>query len=306
MKQTTLSKVSPFTCLLIVLFTILHCQMAGAECIQGNCSNGTGTFQWPDGNRYSGSFVDGLMHGKGTFTWKNGNVYSGEYRAGKRDGYGVFTWQNGNRYTGTFSNGSIHGKGIFHFNSGETYEGAFENGVMHGEGTLLWPNGDRYVGSFFNGRMNGIGTFTWKNGDTYTGMFRDELMSGDGIFKWKNGRRYEGSFSYRKAGVGTLTDVDGTTVKGLLRMGGRIVSIIRGSQGEEHGFLPDDIVTAYNNIPLIGGGRDLANMAANTPASKKVTVTIIRNGKIQKIEMHGGRIGIELIDYPYFEPDRGN
>ncbi len=302
MKQTDLSKTYPYTFLLIFLIIILHCQAAGAECIKGDCSNGTGTFLWPDGNSYSGSFVDGLMHGKGTFSWTNGNLYNGEYRTGKRDGYGTFTWQNGNRYTGTFSHGTIHGRGSFIFSSGETYEGTFENGTMNGVGTLSWPNGDRYVGSFLNGGMNGQGTFTWKNGDTYTGMFRDELMTGNGIFKWKNGRRYDGTFSYQKAGTGTLTEVDGTTISGMLRMGGMIVSIISGSQGEEHGLLPDDIVTAYNNIPLIGGARDLANMAANTPASKKITVTIIRNDKIQKIEMHGGRIGIELIDYPYFEP----
>ena len=39
--------------------------------------NGKGTFTWPNGNFYSGDFVDDIKHGYGLFSWNNGRKYKG-------------------------------------------------------------------------------------------------------------------------------------------------------------------------------------------------------------------------------------
>ena len=48
-----------------------------AECISGNCLNGTGTK-----------------------TFSNGSKYEGEFKDGKFDGYGIFIFQDGEKHEG--------------------------------------------------------------------------------------------------------------------------------------------------------------------------------------------------------------
>ncbi len=38
------------------------------------------------------------MHGTGTYNFANGNNYTGDWIDGKQTGDGVFTWANGDRY----------------------------------------------------------------------------------------------------------------------------------------------------------------------------------------------------------------
>ena len=41
--------------------------------------HGQGTYTWPDGGTYIGSWLEGKRQGQGTFKDANGNVYVGEY-----------------------------------------------------------------------------------------------------------------------------------------------------------------------------------------------------------------------------------
>ena len=40
---------------------------------------GKGEKKWPDGNRYNGYWLDGIMTGNGTFEWRNGTRYEGDW-----------------------------------------------------------------------------------------------------------------------------------------------------------------------------------------------------------------------------------
>ena len=57
----------------LITLTILSyfciASMSWADCIQGNCYNGKGTYVWANGNKYVGEFMDGKYHGQGTYTW---------------------------------------------------------------------------------------------------------------------------------------------------------------------------------------------------------------------------------------------
>ena len=44
---------------------------AYAECVQGNCVNGQGTFTFPNGAKHVGEFKEGKSHGQGARTWSN-------------------------------------------------------------------------------------------------------------------------------------------------------------------------------------------------------------------------------------------
>ena len=64
--------------------------------------NGHGTKKWPDGQQYTGSWVNGNMHGQGTYTWPDGARYTGSWVNDKKQGQGSFIWPDGTRLEGTW------------------------------------------------------------------------------------------------------------------------------------------------------------------------------------------------------------
>ena len=62
-----------------VLF-LLWSGSAYAECIQGNCQNGQGTFTFSSGAKYVGEYKDGKRNGQGTFTFPDGRVKKGIWK----------------------------------------------------------------------------------------------------------------------------------------------------------------------------------------------------------------------------------
>lgn len=44
---------------------------------------GTGEFEWPDGRKYIGEYIDDKKHGQGTFVWPDGRKYEGAWKYGK-------------------------------------------------------------------------------------------------------------------------------------------------------------------------------------------------------------------------------
>lgn len=71
--------------LTIFLFLITGSVIAGekGKCIEGNCKNGTGTKEWPDGKKYVGEWKNGKRHGKGTMTHPDGKEQKGKWKNGK-------------------------------------------------------------------------------------------------------------------------------------------------------------------------------------------------------------------------------
>jgi hypothetical protein len=179
--------------------------------------SGTGTLQWPNGDRYEGSLVQGKRHGKGRFTWPNGqsytgdwvqdqadgqanlrfangDVYDGQVRAGSPEGQGSMRYASGDSFRGLFRAGIPGGNGTYSWKNGQVFEGQWSNGQPHGEGHMLFVGGAQYQGQFAHGKSEGQGSFTWPNGDEYTGQWQAGLKSGQGVFIWASGERWEGVF----------------------------------------------------------------------------------------------------------------
>jgi len=160
-------------CCLLILFLFIP-SFLQAECISGDCYNGTGTQTWPDGTKYVGEWRDDKYHGTGTYTWPNGQKYVGEFRDGKFNGKGTHTWPNGQKYVGEFRDDKFNGRGTLTFPNGKKYVGEFRDDKRNGTGTFTWPNGQKYVGEFRDGKRNGKGTQTWPDGQKYVGEWRDD------------------------------------------------------------------------------------------------------------------------------------
>jgi hypothetical protein len=109
----------------ILVLGLLLSSNAYAECIEGDCENGYGTFTL-DGNTYVGEWKNGKGHGQGTLTWPDGNTYVGEWKNDKRHGQGTHTWPDGDKYVGEWKNDKKHGQGIFTKVNGKIIKGIFK------------------------------------------------------------------------------------------------------------------------------------------------------------------------------------
>ena len=81
-------------------------------CIDGNCTNGKGTFILSNGAKYVGEWKDGKIHGEGTMEWPDGGWYEGQWKNGKRHGKGTMRFSNDTKYVGLWENDKRHGKGV--------------------------------------------------------------------------------------------------------------------------------------------------------------------------------------------------
>ena len=68
---------------LYVFLLLMFCNVGFAECIEGDCNNGYGTYTWADGSKYVGEYKDGKRHGQGTFTATDGRVMKGIWENGE-------------------------------------------------------------------------------------------------------------------------------------------------------------------------------------------------------------------------------
>lgn len=115
----------------------------------------------PRGGKYVGNYgaetsgesviigaADNVRNGEGTFQYANGDHYSGEWVKGKKSGTGTYFFKaDRTRLVGVWKEGKIvSGKWIFP--NGTYYIGKFENGKPSGEGNWVFKNGSQLAGFY--------------------------------------------------------------------------------------------------------------------------------------------------------------
>lgn len=150
--------------------------------------------QFPNGDRYEGTFESGLMHGWGIYTYRDGDRYEGEFHHDVKHGNGILTLQDGTRYTGGFVRGIRHGLASLTRADGTRYAGEFANDMINGRGIMMYVDGGQYGGEFLNGLRHGHGTQRFANGDIYKGEYRQDIRTGRGLYVFADGSSYEGTF----------------------------------------------------------------------------------------------------------------
>ncbi|WP_181297999.1 C13 family peptidase [Pseudomonas sp. Q2-TVG4-2] len=179
---------------------------------------GEGRIDYPNGSHYRGSFKDGQWHGQGIWQGANGDHYEGEVKQGLFDGQGRFTYATGGVYEGRFLRGSLNGKGRY-TEQGLSYEGEFQHDLYHGTGTLQHADGTTYQGSFVDGQPDGEGTRSDASGE-FSGTFVKGRLNGEGVYRGSDGAHYLGQFHDDLFhGPGRYEDATGEVWKGTFRHG---------------------------------------------------------------------------------------
>ena len=173
----------------------------------------------PDGGRYRGVIVDGLLQGQGRLDYPNGASYQGQFKDGQWHGQGRWLGPTGDRYEGEFRNGLFHGQGRYSFADGSSFEGEFRQGSLNGQGSYHQQDLS-YKGAFRDGLYHGLGTLKQDGGVIHHGEFVKGLPHGEGTRSEAQGQ-YSGHFSNDGLleGEGTFTGHDGARYNGMFQAG---------------------------------------------------------------------------------------
>jgi len=156
--------------LALATFLAANSSVADAQCLSGNCQNGTGSFRYSASSKYTGQFQNSLRHGKGKMEYADGSVYEGPFNYGKKHGDGgTITYINGDKYVGQWAKDYPNGRGKYYFKTKERFEGNFVNGEFDGQGTMYYSDGAYYTGGWKKSKKHGTGTLVNSDGDKKSG-----------------------------------------------------------------------------------------------------------------------------------------
>lgn len=171
----------------------------------------------PDGARYRGEVIDGLLQGPGRLDYRNGSWFVGTFKDGQWHGPGEWHGANGEHYVGEFEQGAFHGQGTRHYRDGSSYQGGFAAGRFAGEGTLK-QGGLVYRGAFKNDLFHGLGTLDRADGSSFHGQFSKGLANGQGVRSDEHGNQFSGQFDKGQLqGPGSFKNTDGDLYSGAFR-----------------------------------------------------------------------------------------
>lgn len=161
------------------------------KCLKGDCINGYGEFEYPNGNKLEGFFKSGVpngpMHNTPAGTKKS---FFSIYRGAELNQEGFVYEYNGSNIM-IFANPSKNAGFYNDYTSKKTYELVFNNGKITSKKELMSNNSTTCV---VGNCTNGIGVYVYKSGATYMGTFRNGKREGFGTLYFKNGNQYIGEF----------------------------------------------------------------------------------------------------------------
>jgi len=209
---------------------------------------GQGRVDYPNGSWYAGQFDKGQWHGQGEWHGSNGEVYRGQFQQGLFDGQGSLT-TNASSYTGGFKQGRRDGEGTLKENA-MTYRGEFKADQYSGLGRLEMDDGSSYQGQFAHGKPNGEGQRGDSSGNTFSGHFVNGQLEGNGTFNSADGDIYVGGFKNSQLhGKGRYENADGDVWLGQFKEGALT------GKGELIGTDGSHYIGYFNDWRFSGQGR---------------------------------------------------
>jgi hypothetical protein len=264
---------------------------------------GPGRVDYNNGSWYAGQFQDGQAHGPGEWQGAHGEHYLGEFRLGEFDGQGTLTYNDGSQYQGHFKQGQMDGEG--HLQQGQlSYRGEFKADQYHGLGSLELADGSSYHGQFERGEPHGQGVRKDADGNLFSGHFEHGLLEGEGSYNGADGEQYVGGFTRDSfAGKGRYTSSEGDVWLGQFKHGALTgAGEFIGSDGRHYkGQLRNWRFNGQGQLQLADGSRYLGEFANDdyhgqgqlTQADGRITTGQWQHGQRVRDE-HGQRLSDPL------------
>ncbi|MEQ1746670.1 MAG: caspase family protein [Saprospiraceae bacterium] len=217
--------------ILPIVFFLNNQTTLSAQCLEGNCRNGHGTYRFANGDRYSGAWANGQPHGQGKYFWPSKERYEGEFKFGKFDGTGTMYYPDGAYYTGGWKQNQKNGKGRLVRRDGSTSEGTWVSGKLAEQppaassqkpAATQWPNANSQKPANSKPELTGLrnctsiycrsgsGYYRYPDGSLWIGEFKEGVPAGKGTCYYASGERYEGQWAGGAPnGPGVLYTTDG-------------------------------------------------------------------------------------------------
>jgi len=236
-----------------------------AQCLDGNCYNGNGTYLYKSGAQYTGHFRDGKINGKGTlrhgeYSFASGDQYQGQFQKGQFHGEGTMFYASGSKYIGLWADNKKNGKGKIFNLDGKTQEGEWHNDEMirternpaKKESTIN-SNKTRKVETTPSSKnkfkdCNKLycnaekGQYTYRDGTRYIGEFYSGKPRGKGTVFYANGDKYVGAWdTNRPHGDGVIYFKNGRVLHASWKDGNVV------KQKDDLHNLPEELVEVDNN-----------------------------------------------------------
>ena len=139
----------------ILVLGLLWCNVGFAKCIEGNCTNGFGTFTLDDGYKYVAKWKDDMFQRQGIETFSDGTKYVGEFVNGLRYGVGTIKCK---KLTEKLV--WIYGSYTRVMKSQRFYYKMQTRNFYHGH-VGRWNIGRSYRNKFFHHEYNSQGSWFW-------------------------------------------------------------------------------------------------------------------------------------------------
>lgn len=183
------------------MLSLVLAETVQAQCISGNCQNGSGIFKYPSGARYIGQFKDGQINGIGSCYYTDGSKYQGEWLRGRPHGNGIKILPDGSRKEGVWEKGQfvqpktqIIAKSPNVPTADGKQTGCISGNCRDGKGIYIYPSGAVYIGEFEQGEINGVGVCYYSDGRKYQGQWMHRFPEGKGTMTYADGKKRTGNW----------------------------------------------------------------------------------------------------------------
>lgn len=171
--------------------------LVNAQCLNGNCKDGSGILLHSNGERYIGRFRLSVPHGLGTYYYSDGSFYFGYWKAGSPDGAGIKTMSDGRKKRGLWKRGLLvqEDPRLLIQENGAVKQlqlGCISGNCGSGHGIFLHPDGSIYIGDFKEGKKSGIGLCYYPGKTKYRGSWQKDLPNGRGTMTMADGTQQAG------------------------------------------------------------------------------------------------------------------
>ncbi len=183
-------------------------------CISGNCKDGYGVYKLEGGGVIEGFFSYGKLNGYAKHDFPNGDNYTGNYVNGNKSGFGIYKWKaSSTEYYGEWNNNMMNGYGYVVTNNKTTQAGIYTNGKLTTDLLQDYKNKKVTGNNCLGDCKNGYGSIQYSGGDVYSGFFINGYRSRIGGYLWHSTKNFHtGQYDSKGNRMGTGMFADNTYV----------------------------------------------------------------------------------------------